>query len=38
MIGDILKYKLEENLKFKIVGRIMFLRGKGKVYFVYIED
>ena len=38
MIGDILKHKPEENLKFKTAGRIMSLRGKGKVYFAHIED
>ena len=38
MIGDILKHNPEENLKFKTAGRIMSLRGKGKVYFAHIED
>ena len=38
MIGDILKHRPEENLKFKTAGRIMSLRGKGKVYFAHIED
>lgn len=38
MIGDILKHSPEENLKFKTAGRIMSLRGKGKVYFAHIED
>lgn len=38
MIGDILKHKPEENLKFKTAGRIMSLRGKGKVCFAHIED
>lgn len=38
MIGDILKHSPEENLKFKTAGRIMSLRGKGKVFFAHIED
>ncbi|MDD7391633.1 MAG: lysine--tRNA ligase [Fusobacterium gastrosuis] len=38
MIGDILKHSPEENLKFKTAGRLMSLRGKGKVYFAHIED
>ena len=38
MIGDILKHNPEENLKFKTAGRIMSLRGKGKVYSAHIED
>ena len=38
MIGDILKHSPEENLKYKTAGRIMSLRGKGKVYFAHIED
>ncbi|WP_022819492.1 lysine--tRNA ligase [Fusobacterium russii] len=38
MIGDILKHSPEENLKFKTAGRLMSLRGKGKVYFGHIED
>lgn len=38
MIGDILKHTPEEELKFRTAGRIMSLRGKGKVYFAHIED
>ena len=38
MIGDVLKHSPEENLKYKTAGRIMSLRGKGKVYFAHIED
>ncbi|MDO4690945.1 MAG: lysine--tRNA ligase [Fusobacterium sp.] len=38
MIGDILKHKPEESLKFKTAGRLMSLRGKGKTYFGHIED
>lgn len=38
MIGDILKHTPEEELKFRTAGRIMSLRGKGKVFFAHIED
>ncbi|MBS9775515.1 MAG: lysine--tRNA ligase [Fusobacterium sp.] len=38
MIGDILTHTPEEELKFRTAGRIMSLRGKGKVYFAHIED
>lgn len=38
MIGEILKHTPEEGTTFKTAGRLMALRGKGKVYFGHIED
>lgn len=38
MIGEVLSFSPEDNKKIKTAGRIMSLRGKGKVFFAHIED